>query len=125
MRTPGAYSTSRPQTDIRQQAWNSIRVFKVFTTAQVASTARIGKSNLRKYLGSLHRAGYIVISRPKQNGKSQGHTIYRLARDTGPKHPLPRRDGTGVYDQNQDVLYPFAGEAETQDDRRKLAGNAS
>lgn len=92
-----------------------MRVFKVFTTAQIIATSGIEKANLRKYLQSLRRAGYTCIAQPKRNGKSQGHALWRLTRDSGPKHPLPRRDGTGVYDPNHGVVYPYREEGATRD----------
>lgn len=110
-RTPGATSTHRPVTDTRQKVWNSIRVLKRFTTAQIEATAEVRRDNLRKYLSALDRAGYLVLVRPKQNGKALGHAVWRLARDSGPQHPLPRRDGSGVYDPNHDTLYPYRDEA--------------
>jgi len=92
-----------------------MRVFKVFTTAQIEAAAGVGRANLRKYLQALKRAGYLRIARPKQNGKSEGHAVWGLSRNSGPKHPLPRRDGTGVYDPNHDTLYLYREEAPAHD----------
>lgn len=111
MRTKGAYSTRRPASESRQLAWNSMRVMGIFTRPDIIGTAQISPVNLKKYLPALQQAGYVSIARPKQNGKSQGHIVYRLKRNTGPRAPIPRTDGSGVYDPNQDVLYPFAVEA--------------
>ncbi|MDG4595520.1 MAG: hypothetical protein P9F75_07470 [Candidatus Contendobacter sp.] len=113
-RTPGSHSTRRPTADVRQRAWNSIRVLKRFTAVDLAATAAIGPFNLRKYLKALARAGVIVVAVPKRNGHAGGHVVWRLARDLGPLHPLPRRDGSGVYDPNRDRLHPYA---EAADDR--------
>lgn len=125
MRTKGAYSTHRPASESRQRAWNSMRVLRVFSRQDVISTAQISPANLKKYLPALLRAGYLGIARQKQNGKSQGHVIYRLMRNTGPRAPIPRTDNSGMYDPNQDVLYPFRAEAEAaQDDGKKLARSA-
>jgi hypothetical protein len=109
--TPGMHQRHRLGLDIRQQAWNSIRVLKRFTTAQIEATAAISRDNLRKYLKALHQTGYLVQVRPKQNGKSLGHAVWRLARDSGPRAPIGRTDGSGVYDPNQDTLYPYRMEA--------------
>ena len=92
-----------------------MRVLKIFSRQEVISTASISSVNLKKYLPALVRAGYVGIARPKQNGKSQGHVIYRLTRNTGPRAPIPRTDDSGMYDPNQDMLYPFACETETSD----------
>ncbi|WP_347279607.1 hypothetical protein [Plasticicumulans sp.] len=107
-RTPGSHSRSRPVTDSRQRIWNAIRIYKRFTAFQILSGAGLNKSNVQKYLRALERAGYIAIARKKASGKTLGHAVYRLCRDTGPAHPLPRRDGSGVWDQNQQRLYPYA-----------------
>lgn len=102
----------RPQGgEVHQRAWNSIRVFKRFTSDQVEATADIRRNNLSKYLKALHQTGYLVRVRPKQNGKSLGHAVWRLARDSGPRAPIVRTDGSGVYDPNQDTLYPARDEA--------------
>lgn len=106
--------------DVRQQAWNSIRVLKRFTSAQIEATAEIQEENLRKYLKALDRAGYLVLCRPKQNGKPMGHAVWRLARDSGPRAPLVRFDGSGVYDPNHDALYPWR--EEVADDRATRRG---
>lgn len=120
--TPGMMQRRRPGLDIRQQAWNSIRVLKRFTTAQIEATAEISRDNLRKYLKALDRAGYLVMVRPKQNGKSLGHAVWRLARDTGPRAPIVRTDSSGVYDPNHDALYP--GRAEASDEPATRPGVA-
>lgn len=107
MRKPGNHTKSRPVSDRRQQAWNAMITHKRFTTADILTTADIGKYNLRAYLRALHRAGYLRLDRPRQSGKTLGHAVWRLVRHTGPKHPLPRRDNSGVYDPNEDRLYPY------------------
>lgn len=107
MRTPGSYTKSRPVKDSRQRAWNAMRVHKRFTSADIRSTAEIGERNLRAYLQALHSAGYLRQECPRQSGKTLGHAVWRLVRNTGPSHPLVRRDDSGVYDQNQGVLYPY------------------
>lgn len=92
---------------IRQRAWTAMRIFKIFTVAQIEATAEIERDNLRKYLKSLHRAGYLVLHRPKSNGKTGGHAVWRLARDSGPIAPHLLQGGTGVYDPNRDAVFPF------------------
>lgn len=110
-RTPGSHSRTRPVSDQRQRIWNAIRIFKRFTAFQIRSGG-LGESNVRNYLKALERAGYIAVARPRASGKTLGHAVYRLCRDTGPAHPLPRRDGSGVWDQNQQRLYPYPAETE-------------
>jgi hypothetical protein len=116
-RTPGSTSTRRPAAELRQKAWNSMRVLKRFTTTQIIATAGISAVNLRKYLPALRRAGYLALDRPKRNGHVLGHAIWRLTRDTGPRAPIARGDGTGLYDPNQDRLYPYESVGGAPDDR--------
>jgi hypothetical protein len=116
----GMQQRRRSGLDVRQQAWNSIRVLKRFTAAQIEATAEIQEENLRKYLKALAAAGYLAQVRPKQNGRPGGHAIWRLARDSGPRAPLVRYDGSGVYDPNQDQLYP--GRNEVANDRATRRG---
>jgi len=122
--TPGMQQRHRAGLDIRQQAWNSIRVLKRFTSAQVEATAEISRDNLRKYLKALDRAGYLVLAKPKRNGKSLGHAVWRLARDSGPRAPIVRTAGSGVYDPNQDTLYPYQDEADEPSIRTGVAHGA-
>jgi hypothetical protein len=98
--------TKRKRVNMRDLAWTSMRIYKRFTTANIVATSGIGHDNLRKYIKALHRAGYLRLERPCQLGKSRGHAIWRLARDSGVKHPLPRRNNSGIWDQNQGKFYP-------------------
>lgn len=98
-RTTGSFSKARPAKDKRQRAWASMRCLGRFTTADIQATAEIGKDNLKKYIAALAGAGYIRIGKEKSNGSPSGHTVWRLARNSGPKHPLALNDGT-VYDPN-------------------------
>lgn len=110
VRTEGAHTNIRKRIDARDLAWTAIRIHKRFTSSNIAATTGISANNLRMYLKALQKAGYLKIERPRQSGKSLGHAIWRLVRNTGPRHPLPRRDNTGVWDQNQQTLYAFAEE---------------
>ena len=107
-RTPGSPTKVRRVTDARQRAWNAMRRFKTFTTADLEPVAEINERNLRTYLQALHRAGYLRIARPKRNGAVNGHAVWQLIRNSGPRCPLVRRDGGGVYDPNTDQLHPYA-----------------
>ncbi len=101
----------RPGEDMRQRAWTAMRIFKVFTLAQIEATADIERENVRNYVKALHRAGYLVLWRPKRNGSPGGHAVWRLARDSGPNAPIVRRKSAGVYDPNRDIVHPFRDDA--------------
>jgi hypothetical protein len=76
-----------------------------FTAGDVCAVAEIGEENLRKYLKALAKAGFIRTDRPKRNGHSMGHVVWMLTRDTGPRQPVVRKDGSGVWDQNTRKLW--------------------
>jgi hypothetical protein len=120
-RAPGSSSKTHRVVCARQRLWNSIRVLKRFTAAQIEATAEVSPANLQKYLLALDRSGYLVKVRPKQNGCPGGHALWRLARDSGPRAPIVRNDGSGVYDPNQDQLYPGRDEA-THDHATRRGG---
>lgn len=98
-RLTGSLTKSHRVAVARQRAWNAIRIFKVFRASEIAAGADINEANLQKYLLALQRAGYLRVERPKQNGKSLGHVVWRLVDNTGPHCPIVRQDG--VYDPNQ------------------------
>jgi hypothetical protein len=109
-RTEGSHTTRRKRVDVRGIAWAAMRIHKRFTTANIRATTGIGQTNLEKYIKVLHRSGYLKLERPRQLGRSLGHAVWRLVRDTGPQYPIPRKDQSGVWDQNQQTLYPFVEE---------------
>lgn len=106
-RTPGSPTQVHRVTDARQRAWNAMRRFKTFTTADLEPVAAIRPANLQKYLRALARAGVLRLERPKRNGRVDGHALWRLVRNSGPFCPIVRNDGTGVYDPNAGQLYPL------------------
>jgi hypothetical protein len=106
-RTAGSATRSHRVSGARQRAWNMIRLFKRFTADQIAAPAEISVANLQKYLKALAASGYLILARPKQNGKTMGHAVWQFVRNTGPRCPIVRNDQSGVYDPNQDRLYPY------------------
>lgn len=107
-RLTGSHTKSHRVPVARQRAWNAIRIFKVFRASEIAACADINEANLQKYLLALQRAGYLRVERPKQNGKSLGHVVWRLVDNTGPHCPIVRQDG--VYDSNQDQVRTYRRE---------------
>lgn len=71
----------------RYRMWRSMRILRRFATADLVATADAGKDNVTRYVRCLLDAGYLKISTPKREGVKGGHTIYVLARDTGPNPP--------------------------------------
>jgi hypothetical protein len=111
VRIAGATTKRQKQANTLDLAWTAMRIHTRFTTSNIRATTGIGKNNLDNYIRALRRAGYIKLERPRESGKTLGHAIWRLVRNTGPRHPLPRKDQTGMWDQNQQKLYPYPEES--------------
>jgi len=76
-----------------------MQILRRFTVADLVATAEANKDNAQRFARGLIAHGYLRIDRPKQNGLKGGHTIFALARDTGPNPPRLCKDGT-IYDPN-------------------------
>lgn len=78
----------------RQQAWNAMRIFRVFSTGDILGTAEIARHNLRALLRALRRERYVVHHGQRgQRGQSGWAEIWRLAKNTGPLVPQITREG--------------------------------
>lgn len=88
----------------RDRAWQSMRILRQFCLPDLVATAEIGGDNARKYIVGLRQSGYLIIARPKAEGRKGGHEFYRLVRDTGPKAPRLQSDGN-TYDPNTHQVY--------------------
>lgn len=88
----------------RQKMWNSMRQLHTFSVADLESTAEVGASHAQKLIKMLSNHGYLRLERPKREGVTGGHAIWRLARNTGPV--VPRFGRSGVVDVN--ISDPYA-----------------
>lgn len=109
-RVKGAYCTVTQAPGLRR-AWQAMRVLRRFTTADIIMTAEVGESACRKYIRALARAGFLAHERERVSGRAGSRELWRLARDTGPKPPIRRWDGNGVFDQNTGVEWAFGDSA--------------
>jgi len=126
-RIPGALSASRPDQDARQRAWQLMRYLTKnqgrFTDGEIISIAEIGVRNLQAYRKRLVEAGYLEVVQKRRSGYRMGDAIYAVVRDTGPKHPLARRNESAMYDQNNGEIYgPTDATGGTEMARRTAAG---
>ena len=100
-RTPGKTARAR--------AWQSMRIFIVFTTVEIAATAEITMPNLWKYLRLLKRWGYVEdigsVGKPTQPGYARK---YELILNTGPHAPLPYKTN-GLRDLNTGEIFEADG----------------
>lgn len=71
----------------RSRMWQSMRVLRTFTVADVMASAEVGASAARKYVLYLRKAGYLSCIVPRESGRTGGHAHYRLLKNTGPFAP--------------------------------------
>lgn len=100
----------------RQRIWNALRVYKRFTAAEIAPVAEATQDNVQKYLRALARSGYLRLERAKRNGCVDGHAVWKLLRNSGPRCPIVRTDQGSVYDPNSDEQYPCRPARPEEDD---------
>lgn len=82
----------------RSRMWQSMRVLRSFTIADVITSAEVGASAAMKYVGYLRKAGYVRCVVPRERGRTGAHAQFRLVTDTGPH--APRIGAHGVCDPN-------------------------
>lgn len=115
-RLPGSLTRHHAVVGARQRIWNALRIYKLFTAAEIGPVASASPANVQKYLRALAQAGYLRLERPKRNGCVDGHAVWRLLRNSGPRCPIVRSDHSGVYDPNTDQVYPCSQAARLEED---------
>ena len=101
-------------TGLRQKAWWVIRSLPRFTLDDLLfqladGTQRDAPANLQKYISALERVGVLVRLQRRMPGKaptSNGHVIWRLARDLGRTAPVWRAKQQVLFDPNSGALLP-------------------
>jgi hypothetical protein len=70
--------------------WTSMRVLRVFTVADLVTTAEVTQRAAREYVRLLVAAGYLMrLGRVAGSRGCIGAWMeYRLVRNTGPHHPI-------------------------------------
>jgi len=94
----------------RKRMWQSMRILNEFDAGQVASTADVSLSSARSYISILKKAGFVfVVKHAPRSGSAIDRagetTIYRMLKNTGPNHPIPKTKG--VLDGNTNKLVKF------------------
>ncbi len=112
-RPVGTYNTAT-QAPMLQRVWQSMRVMRRFSTANLQATAEAGESAVRKYLMALRRAGFVILVQERVSGRPGSRDVWALVRDSGPAAPIRRHDGSGVYCPNTDKLHALALPTEAQ-----------
>ena len=88
-RQPGR---SVPKFSGRQRLWAAMRVLREFDLKTLCLAAEAGEKGAGEFMAALTRTGY-VIALPARRGEA---TRFKLARNTGPKHPIVRRRNEGT-----------------------------
>lgn len=76
----------------RRQAWQSMRIMRRFTRADILTTAAIDSSNLNKYVQALIRFGFLEVCYPRKCGVAGSSDVLKITRDTGPRPPIMHSD---------------------------------
>jgi len=123
MTVPVQRSRGRPHAKktrgLRQRAWWVMREVPRFTLDDLLLTLvddgqKDAPSNLQKYISALERVGVLVRLARRVAGStptSNGHVIWRLARDLGRAAPVWRSAQRVVFDPNSGALLPELGAA--------------
>ena len=89
---PSNPKSSVPKHSGRQRLWAAMRVLKEFDLPTVCMAAETGEKGALEFLNALTNTGFLRVLRCDHVGT----TIYRLVRNTGPKHPVVRRRVNGT-----------------------------
>ena len=101
----GMHRTVEARRTARDRIWQSMRILRRFTLPDLAATAEAGENNCLKYTRELTAGGIVRVIKPHESGHKNGHIIWFLVRDLGPKSPRLRKDGT-LFDPNTDAVLP-------------------
>lgn len=92
----------------RQKIWNSIKISRRFTLADLIATCGVNRTVAWCYVEGLVRAGYVKTLHRREHHlplSDRTPSRYQLLRDTGRYAPMLRKDG--VWDQNEQRLYIY------------------
>jgi hypothetical protein len=87
------------KTDVRDKVWKVIRGLISFTYDDVITLTGIPDYAVSTYLRKLYHAGYIRRAGRRTETDGKLRAVWRLAKNTGPKAPMPCQC---LYDPNID-----------------------
>ena len=73
---------------VRGKVWQSMRILRRFTVADLCRTSGAKRSNVRKFVKRLEVHGYIAQQGSFAGGRPGVFRGLRLVKDTGPLHPM-------------------------------------
>lgn len=83
----------------RDRIWKILRVLRKFTIDEVVTLSEVKGEYVVKYIKTLFYAGYVRQAGLTDNPQGRKVRLYHIAKDTGPKAPIPCRC---LYDPNID-----------------------
>lgn len=83
----------------KEKIWKVIRALREFTIEEVSTLTEIAYQNVALYVNRLFHAGYIRQGGMRKNASGKKVRLWQLAKNTGPKAPIPCRC---IYDPNID-----------------------
>lgn len=94
----------------RQKIWNSLKIQRVVSIADLVCLASVTEANASLYLRKLVNSGYVRVKHSVNtalaNSEIKGQvSTFQLLRDTGRLCPIVRKGG--CWDQNEQKLYLF------------------
>jgi hypothetical protein len=73
---------------MRLKVWQSMRILKRFTVADLCRTSGAKRNNARKFVQRLVAHGYVAVLPGFVSGRAGSYRSYRLVKDCGPNHPM-------------------------------------
>jgi hypothetical protein len=73
---------------LRCKIWQSMRIMRRFTVAELCRTTGAKRSNVRKFVKRLETHGYVAQQGGFAGGRPGLFRGLRLVKDIGPRHPL-------------------------------------
>jgi hypothetical protein len=95
--------------------WRSMRILRQFSPLELAihsttDTIKVSQWSAKSYCRLLLATGYLRTIRKAQFGAASSQAVYRLIRNSGPKHPEVQRIKQ-IFDPNTKVVYRQDGAA--------------
>ncbi len=84
----GMTPSAPPQTALRNKIWQSMRIMRRFTIADLCRTAGAKRGNVRKFVKRLECHGYVEQIGNWSPGRVGVFRGLRLVKDIGPKYPM-------------------------------------
>lgn len=83
----------------REKIWKAVRMKREFSVDEIAALAAVSCDVVSRYVYQLFQAGYVRQGAMRKEADGRKRRLWRLAKNTGPKAPVPCRC---IYDPNID-----------------------